>query len=131
MAEPAKTPDGDEEKGGGGPQDPPRKPFAAWLQEQRGGSLHGELSDALAEVASAVVDLNKAGSLTLKLTIAPAGKGQAAVFITDDVKAKPPEDRQAFMFFTDGRGNLTRGNPNQGELPLRDVSSPRPPHPTD
>lgn len=116
------TPKGDD----GGTDDTPVKLFAAWLQEQRDGLLHSELSDALAEVSAAVIDLNKAGSLELKLKINPAGKGQAAVFVTDEVKAKPPQDRQSMMFFSDGHGNLSRRDPNQTALPLKDVSRPEP-----
>lgn len=108
---------------GGDGEDPPRKSFAIFVQDQRAGALHNELSDGLAEVVQRVIDLNKAGSLSLTLKVVPAGKGQAAVFITDEVKVKPPEDRQAFMYFTDGHGNISRSNPNQPELPLREVPS--------
>lgn len=108
-------------KRGGDGEDPPRKSFAIFIQDQRAGALHNELSDGLAEVVQRVIDLNKAGSLSLNLKVVPAGKGQAAVFITDEVKVKPPEDRQAFMYFTDGHGNISRSNPNQPELPLREV----------
>lgn len=112
----------DDEGGGGG--DSPRKLFAAWLQEQREGLLHGELTDALAEVSAAVIDLNKGGTVELKLKINPAGKGQRAVFVTDEVKAKPPVDKPSMMFFADGEGNLSRRDPNQTALPLKDVSRP-------
>jgi hypothetical protein len=113
-----------EEGGGGGGDDSPTKLFAAWLQEQREGLLHGELTDALAEVSAAVIDLNKGGTVELKLKINPAGKGQRAVFVTDEVKAKPPVDKPSMMFFADGKGNLTRRDPNQTALPLKDVSRP-------
>ena len=127
-AKPEFDPETGEVKGAttGTPQDPPTKLFAAWLQEQREGLLHGELTEALAEVAAAVVDLNKPGSLNLTLKVQPAGKGQAAVFITDEVKAKQPVDKPSMMFFADGRGNLSRRDPNQTALPLKDVSKPAP-----
>jgi hypothetical protein len=126
MAEPAGDRHDVPKPGDGGTDDPPRKPFAMFIQDQRAGALHNELSDELANVVQRVIDLNKAGSLELKLKIVPAGKGQAAVFITDEVKSKPPEDRQAFMYFTDGRGNISRSNPNQPELPLREVPRDKP-----
>lgn len=126
MTEPAQDPERKGEEGGAG-DDPPVKLFAEWVQEQREGLLHSELSDALAEVSAAVVDLNKAGSLTLSLKINPAGKGQKAVFVVDEVKAKPPVDKPSMMFFADGRGNLSRRNPDQPELQgLKDVSRPKP-----
>lgn len=135
MSEKAAAPDGvdpatgeilDTDGKGGPPQDPPTKLFAAWLNEQREGGLHNELTEALQEVAQAVIDLQKKGSLSLTIQIVPAGKGIAQVLITDDVKAKPPVDKPASLFFTDGRGNLSRRDPNQTTMPLRDVSKPEP-----
>jgi hypothetical protein len=97
------------------------KPFAAWLQEQRQGGLHGEVSDALADLVAAVMEHDKAGSLTLTVKVKPAGDN--AVFVTDEVKSKPPEgERPAALFFTDPRGNLSRRDPRQPELPLRQVA---------
>lgn len=120
MTKPTAVPDPPEQPGDGQPPEgPERRPFAAVLQEQRQGSLHAELSDELANISQAVIDLNKSGTLTLTLKINPAGKGQAAVFITDEVKAKPPVDKQSSMFFTDGKGNLTRRNPNQTSMPVQ------------
>lgn len=124
-AKPVDAPTPDDSGGDDGA--PPQKLFAAWIQEQRGGTLHGELSEALAEVSASVVDLQKAGSLTLKINIAPAGKEQNGVIVTDVVTVKAPEDRGASMFFTDGHGNLSRRDPRQPELPLRDVSRPQKP----
>jgi hypothetical protein len=128
MAQPRRTPsrDPEDDHDDGGPQDPPAKSFAVFIQDQRAGALHNELSEALAEVVQRVIDLNKAGSLALSIKVSPAGKGQAAVFITDEVKSKPPEDKQSFMYFSDGHGNISRSNPNQPELPLREVPAPEP-----
>lgn len=99
------------------------KPFAAWLVEQRRGGLHGEISDALAGLVAACMEHDKPGTLTLKVSIKPAAGD--AVAITDDVTVKAPQaDRGAALFFTDARGNLSRRNPRQTELPLRDLSRP-------
>lgn len=110
-----------------GGEAPPTKLFAAWIQEQRQGALHAELSEKLAELGAAVVDLQKGGTLTLKIAVAPAGKEQSAVVVTDEVKLKAPEDRGTSMFFTDKDGNMHRRDPRQPELPLRDVSKPQKP----
>lgn len=103
--------------------DPDRqvRPFAAFLQEQRGGLTHSELSDALAEVTAAVLETGKAGSVTVTLKIKPAGKGDASmVFVTDTVATKVPRaDRAETLFFADSAGNLARKDPRQTELPLR------------
>lgn len=101
-------------------QGPEVKPFAAWLQEHRQGGLHAELSDALAEIGRAVGEHDKASELTLKIRVAPNGAN--TVIVTDDLKVKTPEAaRPASLFFTDSRGNLSRRDPRQPELPLRQV----------
>ncbi len=53
-----------------------RKPFAAFLQEQRRGALHGELSDSLQALVQAVAEHGKAGSLTLTTGIKPNADGR-------------------------------------------------------
>jgi hypothetical protein len=98
------------------------RPFSSWLFEQRGGSLHGELTDRLAEVVAAVVEHEKQGTLTLKITVKP-GEDADYILVFDDVVAKAPEPaKSAALFYADKQGNLTRNNPRQPQLPLREVS---------
>lgn len=100
---------------------PQTKPFSAFVQEQRRGALHGELSDSLAELVAACREHGKPGSLTVTIAVEPNKDGQT-VNVTDAVKLKLPEaDRGAALFFADDHGNLTRQNPAQPELPLREV----------
>lgn len=95
-----------------------RTPFAKFVQEQRQGSLHAELSDALAELAQAVLTLEKKGTLTLKLTATPSKDG-ATVILSDEVKTSIPQPaRGAGIFFVDDIGNISRENPRQQRLPL-------------
>lgn len=126
MAEPAVVPAPPPEEDA--PEPPERRPFAAWLTEQRNGSLHAELSEALASVVEAVTELNKQGTVTLKVTVKPIEDGSgAAVFVSDEVKTSPPEPaRPQAMFFADSRGNLSRRDPRQVELPLRRVGGAQP-----
>ncbi len=99
----------------------PRKPFAAFVQEQRNGGLHGELSDSLHELVEAVAEHGKKGSLTLQVIVEPMGDG-STVRVTDKIKMAVPEgERGAAIYFIDQDGNLTRKNPAQIELPLREV----------
>lgn len=99
----------------------PRKPFAAFVQEQRNGGLHGELSDALSQLVAAVGEHEKKGTLTLTLTVVPNRDGQT-VLVSDKVKLALPEgNRGAAIYFYDAVGNLHRRNPQQIELPLREV----------
>lgn len=98
-----------------------RRPFAAFVQEQRNGGLHGELSDALAELVSAVQETQKAGTVSLTVKVAP-NKDGVTVTVTDKIAKKIPEgDRGAAIFFVMGDGNLVRRDPRQIELPLREV----------
>lgn len=101
---------------------PARRPFAAWLQEQRKGSLHSELSDALAELGLACLEHQGAGAITLTIKAKP-NKDGVSLTVTDDVKTKLPQaDRGAAIFFADSDGNLSRNNPRQDELgTLREV----------
>lgn len=99
------------------------RPFAEFLQQQRRGVLHGELSDALHGLLSAVKDTGKAGKLQLTISVKPAAKGNAEqVLISDVVAVKAPAvDRPESIFFLDDSGNLTRSDPRQPELPLVEV----------
>lgn len=93
--------------------DSPKTLFATFIQNQRDGLLHSELTEELADLVQACLDLNKAGSLTLKIAVEPSGKNQATIFIKDEVKVKKPEDRPKSLFFSDGHGNVSRRDPNQ------------------
>lgn len=105
---------------------PGRKPFAMFVQEQRGGALHAELSEALAELVAACLEHDKSGTLTLKINVAPT-KAAGTVQVSDDVTLKAPQgSRGAALFFTDSSGNLSRRNPAQPELPLREIAATRP-----
>lgn len=100
------------------------RPFGAWLAEQRGGALQGELTETLAELVRAVVEHEKPGSLTLKVTVKPGEDGVLYVLVFDDVTAKIPQPpRGGALFHPDEQGSLTRHNPRQGRLPLRDAGA--------
>lgn len=102
-----------------------RKPFAGFVQEQRNGALHSDLSHALAELVQAASETGKSGTLTLAIKVAANSDGQT-VTISDKVTLKLPEaDRGAAIFFTDEHGNVSRTNPRQQELPLREVAPPK------
>jgi hypothetical protein len=104
------------------PESPQVRPFAAVLQEHRNGGLHSELSERLAEVVSAVRQLGKPGAVTVTLTLKPADGQGNAVVVTDEIKTKVPQpERPSGLFFADDHGNLSRRDPRQPELPLRQV----------
>lgn len=100
-----------------------RKPFAAVIQEQRQGGLHGELSHELANLVASVQETRKPGVLTLTLKVTP-NKDGVTVTLSDDISVKlPKSDRGAAIFFVQGDGNLVRNDPRQPELPLREVGA--------
>lgn len=100
------------------------RPFAEFLQEQRKGAAHAEVSEALNELVAAVVEHRKGGELTFKVSVKPAGKGTGNVVeVVDKVSVKLPEaERGGAIFFADANANLSRSNPDQPELPLRAVA---------
>lgn len=100
------------------------KPFREWLDEQRRGATHFELSEMLCEVVTAVAETGKKGSVTLKINVAPSGDGM--VVVTDEVNAKTPEpDRSASLYFYDDYGRLSREDPRQQKLDLRGIRDAR------
>lgn len=104
-------------------EDGPRKPFAAFLNEQRAGVLHAELSEGLNELVQSAHLTGKAGSITLAIKVDPNKDGQT-VTVTDKVAVKLPQgERGGAIFFFDEHGNLSRRNPAQTELPFKDVSA--------
>lgn len=99
--------------------------FGDWLAEQRKGVLHAELSDALNELVAAVGQTGRGGDLILKVRVKPAAKMSGAVVVTDDVVVKKPAgDRGDALYFIDKHNNLSRENPDQPRLPLREVGQP-------
>jgi len=109
--------------------DPHARPFADWLREQAGGRTHDELTQALAEVATAVKETGKKGSLTLTITLAPIDRGASAVTVADQVKKTVPvHDRRKPIFYVDDAGSLVRDDPNQPTFEgLREVPTPAEP----
>lgn len=101
------------------------RPFADFLLDHRQGRTHTDLSEALVELVEAVQETGKKGSLSLTLTVKPEGSRQ--VLVTDKVAVKAPEgERDASFFFIDDDANLTRDNPTQPHLPLREVGDDQP-----
>lgn len=102
------------------------RPFTEFLLQQAYGATHEELSQGLHTLLEAVRDNGKAGSLTLTIKVSPVGRGdERQVIVTDAVVVKKPAGkRPESFFFLDDDGNLTRKDPRQPELPLRDVARP-------
>lgn len=93
------------------------RPIADTLREVRGGAVLDELAEKLQEVVNAVVSTGKAGSLTLKLHIAPA-KADGAMVLKDEITANVPKiESSGTLLFVTPEGNLQRKHPKQDDLP--------------
>ncbi len=103
---------------------PQHMPFTQFLQHQRRGLLHAELTEAFAEVVAAVVRHGKTGKLTVTFTMKP--KGDSAIEIADAYVAKAPTPpASASLFFADEIGRLSRDRLDQPKLPFEAVDGGR------
>lgn len=97
--------------------------FWGWLREHKGGALHSELGEKLAELTTACIEHNGSGSLTLQIKVKSSGDDQT-VFIKDDIKSNVPQaDRGGSIMFVGDDGSLSRENPRQMSLPMRVVET--------
>jgi hypothetical protein len=105
--------------------------FAVFLAELNSGAAHSEVTaelHGLLKNLRAVAELRgpkgeAKGSLTFKLNVEVHANGVAR--LRYDIASKSPKaDREDDAFWLTKHSNLTRKNPKQQELPLRDVSAP-------
>lgn len=94
-----------------------RTRFSDWLAIHREGILDSELVDHFAEVIDAVVQTGKAGSVTVKFTIANNG---SAFVVTDQVTTKAPNPTDGRIYWRGIDGSLQRSNPLQPSLKYDD-----------
>lgn len=101
--------------------------FGQLVAEHEDGRFHNAASDALHELLLRIRDAaglrggNAKGTLTIKLEIE---QEDGNIEITAEITSKAPKLRRGrSIYWMTPEGHLTRGNPNQPELPLRDVSA--------
>lgn len=104
------------------------KPFNILLAELNDGSTHAALSGDLEELIKTVQNTGRAGSLTLKIKIAPAAQSQMGnvdkITITADRKLELPKPVQPTDFFwLTEDGETSRNHPRQASLELREVKT--------
>jgi hypothetical protein len=105
------------------------KAFNQFLAAINDGSTHGALTADLHELFTQVQQTGKSGSLTLKIKVASASKGNYSVdkvTITADRKLElpKPDQPQDFFWLTED-AEPTRQHPRQHELELRTVGDER------
>ncbi|MDM0003921.1 hypothetical protein QTI51_03940 [Variovorax sp. J22G73] len=104
------------------------KAFSLFLVELNEGSTHAALTGDLADLLRTVQATGRAGSLTIKVKVAPATRSNSGsvdkVTITADRKLELPKPEQPSDFFwLTEDGETSRNHPRQQDLPLRDVSA--------
>jgi len=105
---------------------PQVRPFSEWLIQQARGRAHDDLSKGMHQLIAAVQETGKGGKLVLTVDVKPLKGNTDALEVSAKVTAKAPEyDPPASIFFVDDAGNLTRNDPRQMSLPLRDVADRR------
>lgn len=95
--------------------------FSRFLAEFRKGESLTELTSAMQTVVKSVRDTGKPAQLTYKVTVRPAGKGNALVIDDEIITKLPKPDRSVGIFFASEDGFLSRDNPDQKELPLKAI----------
>lgn len=102
------------------------KAFSLFLADLNDGHTHAALTGELAELLNTVRLTGRAGSLTLKIKIAPASKGGDCDKITVTAERKlelpKPEQPSDFFWLTD-EAEPTRQHPRQHQLDLRDAGA--------
>jgi hypothetical protein len=93
------------------------RPFTDVLRDIRKGKVVDRLGEEMAEIVQAVLDTNKGGELTLKLSVKPQGKGDNAVIVSAKISTKVPQvDLPDALFFADLDGDLLREDPTQTRM---------------
>ena len=101
-----------------------KRTFNQTLDALRRGGLSDELDKHMQKLVSACADTERAGSITLKLSIKPSGS--AAFEIVDDIKVvMPKEQKGTSLMFPTVEGFLSRSDPRQDELPGLTVAENR------
>jgi hypothetical protein len=92
--------------------------FLGTLQRHRGGAM-ADASERLRSVVAAVHETGKTGSMTITLVVKPAQRGQNAVVLSDQVKAKiPATEAEASFWFATPEGALAKSDPRQREFAI-------------
>jgi hypothetical protein len=93
------------------------RPITDVLREMRRGRIVEDATDALGEVVKAVDATNKAGSVTIKLTVKPSKDGGWEKTLSAAISTSVPRpDLPDAVFFSNADGDLVRDDPDQRAL---------------
>lgn len=97
--------------------------FTTIMQGLRSGESLADLNAIVKQLIGDVRSINKPGTLTISLKIAPSG--QSTLLITDDISVKAPKLAiETTVMFTDDNNNVSRRDPRQPKLP--EMERPKP-----
>lgn len=104
--------------------------FSDWITLHASGRTDDEMTAALAAVTDQVASQGKAGSVTLKVTIEPAGSGRRTVMTSCTVDAKPPKlGAEKALFYVGDNGGLHQRDPYQTTIDVGEVRRLEPTEP--
>jgi hypothetical protein len=93
------------------------RPITDVLRDMRKGRIVDDATEALTEVVKAVDATDKAGSITIKLTIKPSKDGGLEKTLTASISTSVPrKDLPDAVFFSNVDGGLVRDDPDQRPL---------------
>lgn len=95
--------------------------FVNLVQQHRQSQMLNEIGQAIRSITDAALLTGKPGGITIKLVFNPTQSG--AIEIADDIKVIMPKAKKPSTLFFLHEGTLVRNNPNQLEMPLREVES--------
>lgn len=102
--------------------------FVSTLTSHERGAVLDEATAQLIELAKAVRETGKAGSITLKLKLSPSGKGRGRALVRDVqvTSSLPKPERPLSIVFVDDDGSLSTANPDQMTMELKTVAETQP-----
>jgi hypothetical protein len=93
------------------------RPITDVLRDHDKGSAVHQATEELAQLVEAVTNESKAGTLTIKITVAPNKKSKEVILFGVETKlSKPKQTAPLSVFFTDENGGLHRRDPRQAEI---------------
>lgn len=95
--------------------------FAEFITDLAHGDINQKLTEALAQITTAVEDTGKVGELTLKLHVKKEAK-MAAVSVDFKVKV-PSHPLRGTLFYIGANGELLREDPRQ--MSLKGLDKPK------
>lgn len=101
------------------------RPIADVLRDLGQGALVDEAGVMLQALVREVQGAGKKGVMTLRIEVAPMKGDSGAVMVHAKTDVRPPATEPiGAVFFADDDGVLTKDDPRQMKLPLRDVTGP-------